>query len=76
MNDRVKQLLDQMTALEDELRVALSEQPTSMFFQIKGKRVEFEKSIQATHRRLKKIFFVGSWLIDRRLSLPAPLFPR
>lgn len=64
MNDRVQQLLDQITALEDELRTAISEQPTSMFFQIKGKRVEFEKSIQATHRRLKKNFF--RWVVTNR----------
>jgi len=42
MNDRIQQLLEQITALEDDLRIALSEQQTSMFFQIKGRRVEFE----------------------------------
>ncbi|MDZ4142035.1 MAG: hypothetical protein U1C48_08525 [Methylotenera sp.] len=64
MNDRIQQLLDQMTALEDELRTALREQPSSIFFQIKGKRVEFEKSIQETHKRLKQNFF--RWLVTNR----------
>ena len=64
MNDRIQQLLDQITALEDDLRTALSEQPTSMFFQIKGKRVEFEQSIKETHRRLKTNFF--RWLVTNR----------
>ena len=57
MDDRIQQLLNQMTALEDELRTALSEQQSSLFFQIKGKRVEFEKSLKQTHRKLKKNFF-------------------
>ncbi|MDO9050586.1 MAG: hypothetical protein Q8S46_09565 [Methylotenera sp.] len=64
MNDRIQQLLDQITALEDDLRTALSEQPSTMFFQIKGKRVEFEQSIKETHRRLKRNFF--RWLITDR----------
>ena len=64
MNDRIQQLLDQITVLEDELRTALSEQPSSMFFQIKGKRVEFEQSIKETHRRLKMNFF--RWLVTYR----------
>lgn len=64
MNDNIQKLLEQITALEDELRTALNEQPSAMFFQIKGKRVEFEKSIQETHRRLKTNFF--RWLIANR----------
>ena len=64
MNDRIQQLLDQITVLEDELRTALGEQPSSMFFQIKGKRVEFEQSIKETHRRLKMNFF--RWLVTYR----------
>ncbi len=42
-----------MAVLEDDLRVALHEQETSVLFQIKGKRVEFEHSIKSAHRRLK-----------------------
>lgn len=64
MNDRIQQLLNQITALEDDLRTALSEQQSTMFFQIKGKRVEFEESIKETHRRLKRNFF--RWLITDR----------
>lgn len=64
MNDRIQQLLDQMAVLEDDLRTALSEQPTTILFQIKGKRVEFEQSIKETHRRIKRNFF--RWLITDR----------
>jgi hypothetical protein len=64
MNDRIQQLLNQMTILEDELREALHEQETSMLFEIRGKRVEFEDSIKQAHRRLKTRFF--RWLVTDR----------
>ena len=64
MNDRIQKLLKQMTALEDDLRVALHQQETSMLFEIKGKRVEFEHTIKQTHRRLKTRFF--HWLVTDR----------
>jgi hypothetical protein len=67
MNDRIQQLLSQITALEDDLRMALNEQQSTMFFQIKGKRVEFEQSIKEAHLKLKKSFF--SWLSDRPQNL-------
>ena len=35
-----------------------------MFFQIRGKRVEFESSIKAAHLKLKKNFF--RWLVSNR----------
>ena len=64
MNDPIQQLLEQITALEDDLRKALGEQQSTVFFQIKGKRVEFEQSIKQTHRRLKQNFF--RWLVTNR----------
>lgn len=64
MNDRIQQLLNQITALEDDLRTVLNEQQSSLFFQIKGKRVEFEQSIKETHLRLKRNFFL--WLVTDR----------
>ena len=64
MNDRIQQILNQITELEDDLRTALNEQQSTMFFQIKGKRVEFEQSIKETHKRLKTNFF--RWLVTYR----------
>ena len=64
MNQHIQQLLDQITVLEDDLRSALNEQPSTIFFQIKGKRVKFEKNMQETHRRLKRNFF--RWLVTYR----------
>ncbi len=64
MNERIEQLMAQMAALEDELLTALHQQESRIFFQIKGKRVEFERSVRDAHRQLKKNFF--SWLVTNR----------
>ena len=64
MNDNISRLLAQMTALEDELTTALQQQETKMFFQIKGKRIEFEQTVKQAHHRLKKGFF--HWLVTYR----------
>jgi len=64
MNDSITQILAKMAALEDELRTAVNEQESHIFFQIKGKRVEFERSVKAAHRKLKKNFFL--WLVTNR----------
>jgi hypothetical protein len=64
MNEKITQLLAQMATLEDELRSAVHEQESRMFFSIKGKRVEFERSVKAAHRKLKKNVF--KWLVTNR----------
>ncbi len=64
MNERISQLVAQMAALEDELRTALHAQESRIFFQIKGKRVEFEQSVKVAHRKLKKNVF--RWLVTNR----------
>ena len=64
MNDKIRDLLNQLALVEEDLRQALHEQETRVFFQIKGKRVEFEHSISAMHKQLKTGFF--QWLIKNR----------
>ncbi len=64
MNERLTQLLAQMAALEDELRTAVHDQESRMFFSIKGKRVEFERSVKQAHYKLKKNVF--KWLVTNR----------
>ncbi|MDO8456814.1 MAG: hypothetical protein Q7T07_07870 [Burkholderiaceae bacterium] len=64
MNENIAQILAKMAALEDELRTAVNEQESNMFFIIKGKRVEFESSVKAAHRKLKNNFF--RWLVTNR----------
>ena len=68
MNDRIRTLLNQITALENDMHTALQEQQTSMFFQIKGKRIEFGGSIRQAHLQLKKGFF--RWLVTNRPQNP------
>lgn len=64
MNEKISRILAQMAALEDDLRAAVHEQESMMFFQVRGKRVEFEGSIKAAHLKLKKNFF--RWLVTNR----------
>jgi hypothetical protein len=64
MNDRINQILSQMAVLEEELRGAVHDQESRMFFQINGKRVEFERSVKEAHRKLKTNFF--RWLVTDR----------
>jgi hypothetical protein len=64
MNDRISRILAQMAALDDELRDAVHEQESRMFFQIRGKRVEFERSVREAHARLKTGLF--RWLVTNR----------
>jgi hypothetical protein len=64
MNEKVRQLLDQITSLEEELSKAVHEQESKALYQIKGKRIEFEESIHQTHLRLKTSFF--HWLVTYR----------
>jgi len=64
MNDKIFQLMAKMAALEDDLRTAIHEQESKIFFEIKGKRVEFESSVKAAHKQLKTNFF--RWLVTNR----------
>lgn len=64
MNDKIRDLLNQLELVQEDLRQALHEQETRVFFQIKGKRVEFEHSISAMHKQLKTGLF--QWFIKNR----------
>ena len=64
MNEKIIDLLARMAALEDELRTAVHSQESRMFFEIKGKRIEFESSVKAAHQKLRKNFF--QWLVTNR----------
>jgi hypothetical protein len=53
MNDRIRQLLLQITALEVELNAAVREQGGRLRYQFEGRRVVFEKTIRDAHQRVK-----------------------
>lgn len=64
MNEQISHILARMATLEDELRTAVQQQEHKMFFEIRGKRVEFERTVKAAHKKLKRSFF--HWLITDR----------
>ena len=64
MDTRIRDLLQQIGALEEDLRSALHESESRVNFTIRGKRIEFERGIRQAHRKLKRNFF--RWLIRDR----------
>lgn len=64
MNDRLHQLLARMSELENEVAAAIEEQQSKMFFEIKGKRIEFDATVRQAHRRLKSSWI--RWLVTYR----------
>jgi len=64
MDARIRDLLHQISALEDELRAALHERESRVHFTIRGKRIEFEREIRHLHRRLRRNIF--RWLTTDR----------
>jgi hypothetical protein len=67
MNDRIRHLLAQLEAAEKELEKALQERQVHLNFSIKGKRVEFEKSVKQAHKQLK--IGLMKWLGNRPINL-------
>lgn len=57
LNDRIRELLAQITALQEELRDTLTAQEARVRYTIEGKRIEFERTVQEAHARLKQ----GLW---------------
>ncbi len=64
MNEKIRHLLDQISALEDDLRQEVLAQEANALYKIKGKRVEFEAAARLAHRQLKTGFF--RWLVTYR----------
>lgn len=61
---RIEQLLQQIRQLEEELLYELNQRSQVIGFTIKGKRVEFERSIKLAHKRLK--YGIWRWLFGVR----------
>lgn len=59
MNNRVSQILDQITALENELHTAIEQQEGRLRYQIEGKCVTFERTVKEAHIKVKMGVF--SW---------------
>jgi hypothetical protein len=64
MNDRIRHIMEQITALENDLQIALREQQQRLLYEIRGRRVRFENSIHVAHLRLKTGWI--QWMLDVR----------
>jgi hypothetical protein len=72
MNPRVRQLLDRIAALEQELAVELHSQAERFQYRVTGRHVAFNEAVAAAQRRLR--MSLGRWLLESRprswLSVP------
>ncbi|RTL50140.1 MAG: hypothetical protein EKK46_13820 [Rhodocyclaceae bacterium] len=72
MNDKIRDLLAQISALQDELQQTLHEGEHRIYFELQGKRVVFEQAVREAHRRLR--LGLWPWLLQSRpqsiLSIP------
>ena len=53
MSSRIDSLLAKMRALETELEAAFHEREDEFVYQIKGRRVRFERRVKTAHRQMK-----------------------
>lgn len=67
MNARIDHLLQQIRQLEEELRAELSQRSQVIGFTIKGRKVEFERSIRQAHKKLK--YSLWRWLGIRPINI-------
>jgi len=73
MNETIRDLLEQISALEDKLRDAMQEQQGKLRYKIEGKRVAFEQSVREAHARVKTRII--PWILTNRPQnlLTAPI---
>jgi hypothetical protein len=64
MQEKIRLILNKITALEDELRREMHEQESRLRYRIEGKRIEFERSIREAHLQLKVGVF--RWILTIR----------
>jgi len=73
MNDKIRQLLKQISALEAELNSAIEDQESRIRYQIKGQRVVFEHAIQEAHLKLRMNVFYWFLTVRPLNYLTAPV---
>jgi hypothetical protein len=64
MDNRIRELLAQISALDAELRAALHARQSSPIFRLHGRRIQFDSDVSAHHQKLKRNFFY--WLVADR----------
>lgn len=54
MNEKIRLILDQIKALEDDIQAELNQQGSRWFYVVRGRRVEFQRAVREKHRHLKQ----------------------
>lgn len=73
MNNRIRQILDQISVLEDELHATIEQQEEHLRYRLEGKRVTFERAIKEGHRQVKLGIFRWFATVRPQNYLTAPL---
>lgn len=73
MNDRMRQILDQINKLEEEIESELNNQKSKWLYQIRGRRIEFERSIREKHHSLKLSAFHWFKTVRPQNYITAPI---
>jgi len=73
MNEKMRDIIQQIKALEEEIQSELNKQGALWFYKIQGKRVEFERSIREKHRSLKLGIFHWFLTVRPQNYLTAPI---
>ena len=74
MNEKIKELLAQITDIEDEIEKIVNEQQEQILYFYEDGKIKFKEGIEDAHRKLKKHYFdsflIASYaiLFLRRLS--------
>lgn len=73
MNDKIRQILEQINALEEEVQSELAAQGSRLFYQVQGRRIEFERSVKEKHHSLKLSVFHWFMTVRPQNYLTAPI---
>ena len=73
MNSRIRQILDRITTLENELQKAVEEQQERLRYQIEGKRITFEHTIREAHLKARMGIFHWFLTVRPQNYLTAPI---
>ncbi len=53
MNNQIRQIVEQIALLEDELNAAVEEHEQRLRYQLEGRRVVFEQAVREAHQRVR-----------------------
>ncbi|MBI4938137.1 MAG: hypothetical protein HY846_07970 [Nitrosomonadales bacterium] len=73
MQEKIRLILNKITALEDELRRELHEQESRLFYRIEDGRIKFEQAIREAHQQLKVGVFRWFLTVRPQNFLTAPI---